>query len=248
MQDDAPKATRCERVIAEMASGSGVDRLGLGEERASARDDPGDPPRACEHDRVGRSSPHLVEAVESLDGRGIGLGSPQEVADTNAGKLALHAFAALPESDRDPIRERTAAGPVVARARCRARRGAEIIRCGETRLGPDARRSRVERRSTRSYGRPHRDDVRESRSGKARRLANRRQNASLKSGRRRMGIMNTLDISAYPIRYDRHARRKGVAARAMASRSRTSTRTPGDGVQKPRAPTQGTGPIAHVSS
>src|SRR4051794_5633502 len=121
LQTDALKAAGCERVFTEKASGSRGDRPKLAEALAFARDNKGDTLVVWKLDRLGRSLPHLIEAVKSLDERGIGFRSLKESIDTttSTGKLVFHVFAALAEFERDIIRERTAAVLVAARARGR---------------------------------------------------------------------------------------------------------------------------------
>jgi DNA invertase Pin-like site-specific DNA recombinase len=72
-------------------------------------------------DRLGRSLAHLVETVQALAERNVGLRSLQEQLDTttSGGKLIFHLFASLAEFERDLIRERTNAGLTAARARGR---------------------------------------------------------------------------------------------------------------------------------
>ena len=69
-------------------------------------------------DRLGRSLRDLIDVVNSLQDRGVGLRSLQEAIDTTtpAGKLTFHIFAALAEFERDMIRERTTAGRSVEKA------------------------------------------------------------------------------------------------------------------------------------
>ena len=63
----------------------------------------------------------LIETVEGLAARGIGLRSLTEAIDTttSGGKLIFHIFGALAEFERGVIRERTRAGLDAARARGR---------------------------------------------------------------------------------------------------------------------------------
>jgi DNA invertase Pin-like site-specific DNA recombinase len=70
-------------------------------------------------DRLGRSLPHLITTLTSLEDRGIGFKSLTENIDTttSGGKLIFHVFGALAEFERNLIRERTQAGLVAARAR-----------------------------------------------------------------------------------------------------------------------------------
>ena len=77
-------------------------------------------------DRFGRSLRDLIDVVNSLQDRGVGLRSLQEAIDTTtpAGKLTFHIFAALAEFERDMIRERTSAGLAAAHKRGRGHRTA----------------------------------------------------------------------------------------------------------------------------
>lgn len=70
------------------------------------------------HGRLGRSMSHLVDTVRDPDRRGIGFRSLTEGIDTAAsgGALVFHLFGALARFERDPIRERTRAGPSAAAA------------------------------------------------------------------------------------------------------------------------------------
>ena len=63
----------------------------------------------------------LIEMVNLLDEKGIGLKSIHESIDTSSssGKLIFHIFGALAEFERNLIRERTQAGLQAARARGR---------------------------------------------------------------------------------------------------------------------------------
>ena len=74
-----------------------------------------------QNDRLGRSLAHLVETVNSLAARGIGLKSLNDPIDTSTsqGRLVFNLFASLAEFERDLIRERTQAGISAARARGR---------------------------------------------------------------------------------------------------------------------------------
>ena len=77
-------------------------------------------------DRLGRNLRHLVNTVEELNGRGVGLkvlsGQGASIDTTTpAGKLIFGIFASLAEFERDLISERTKAG--LASARARGRKG-----------------------------------------------------------------------------------------------------------------------------
>jgi len=72
-------------------------------------------------DRLGRSLPHLIEAIRDLEGRGVGFKSVQESIDTTTpgGRLVFHVFGALASFERELIQERTLAGLAAARERGR---------------------------------------------------------------------------------------------------------------------------------
>lgn len=72
-------------------------------------------------DRLARSLKDLIGKVEELEERGVEFMSLTESLDTTTpgGKLVFHVFGALAEFEREVIRERTAAGLAVARARGR---------------------------------------------------------------------------------------------------------------------------------
>jgi DNA invertase Pin-like site-specific DNA recombinase len=72
-------------------------------------------------DRLGRSLKNLVELVQMLIQKKIGLCSVNDPIDTTTsqGRLVFNIFASLAEFERDLIRERTQAGLHAARARGR---------------------------------------------------------------------------------------------------------------------------------
>jgi DNA invertase Pin-like site-specific DNA recombinase len=72
-------------------------------------------------DRLGRSLTHLIEIVNELLTRKVGLKSLNDPIDTTTahGRLVFNIFASLAEFERDIIRERTNAGLAAARARGR---------------------------------------------------------------------------------------------------------------------------------
>jgi len=75
-------------------------------------------------DRLGRNTKHLIEIVEELDQRHVGLKTLTGFdidTSTAHGRLALHMFAALAEYERALIQERIMAG--IAAARARGRKG-----------------------------------------------------------------------------------------------------------------------------
>lgn len=85
-------------------------------------------------DRLGRSLPHLIETVRSLEASGIGFRSLTEHLDTTTsnGRLVFHLFGALAEFERELIRERTKAG--LAAARARGRKGGRPAKLNPERL------------------------------------------------------------------------------------------------------------------
>ena len=119
LQHDALRDSGCERVFTDTASGARAARPGLAAALEACR--AGDILVVWKLDRLGRSLADLVETVQTLAARGIGLRSLQEQLDTTSsgGKLIFHLFAALAEFERDLIRERTKAGLAAARARGR---------------------------------------------------------------------------------------------------------------------------------
>ena len=119
LQLDALKAAGCERTYEERASGAQRDRPELKAALGYMRD--GDTLVVWKLDRLARSLKQLIDTVEDLGSRGIGLRSLTEAIDTttSGGKLIFHIFAALAEFERAVIRERTLAGLAAARARGR---------------------------------------------------------------------------------------------------------------------------------
>ncbi len=119
LQRDALTGAGCERLFVEKASGAQRERPALCEALAFMRAE--DTLVVWRLDRLARSIKQLIETVEDLEGRGIGLRSLTEAVDTttSGGKLVFHIFAALAEFERSIIRERTMAGLAAARARGR---------------------------------------------------------------------------------------------------------------------------------
>jgi DNA invertase Pin-like site-specific DNA recombinase len=116
LQLDALKAAGCEKVFIEKASGAQRDRPELLAALGSLR--AGDSLVVWKLDRLARSLKQLIETVELLESRDIGLRSLTEAIDTTTagGKLVFHVFGALAEFERSIIRERTKAGLEAARA------------------------------------------------------------------------------------------------------------------------------------
>ncbi len=119
LQLDALRSAGCERVFEEKTSGAQRERPELRAALEYVRQ--GDTLVVWKLDRLARSLKQLIETVELLLGRGIGLRSLTESIDTGSagGKLVFHVFGALAEFERSIIRERTKAGLEAARARGR---------------------------------------------------------------------------------------------------------------------------------
>jgi DNA invertase Pin-like site-specific DNA recombinase len=117
LQQDALHKAGCSKIFTDTASGAKTERIGLDAALAYVRK--GDTLVVWRLDRLGRSLPHLISTMTSLEERGIGFKSLTENIDTttSGGKLIFHIFGALAEFERNLIRERTQAGLVAARAR-----------------------------------------------------------------------------------------------------------------------------------
>ena len=111
-----------EAIYEDHASGKRDDRPGLAACLKALRN--GDALVVWKLDRLGRSLKHLVETVDGLNERGVGLkvltgqGARLDTASPS-GRLVFGIFAALAEFERELIRERTIAGLAAARARGR---------------------------------------------------------------------------------------------------------------------------------
>ncbi|OKP00819.1 recombinase family protein [Xenorhabdus eapokensis] len=119
LQTDALYKAGCDRVFQDTVSGAKTDRPGLNATLAYLRD--GDVLAVWRLDRLGRSLPHLIETIGTLEARGVGFRSLTENIDTttSGGRLIFHVFGALGQFERDLIRERTKAGLMAAAARGR---------------------------------------------------------------------------------------------------------------------------------
>jgi len=117
LQLDALQAAGCEKLFVEKASSAQRDRPELLAALDYLRT--GDSLVVWKLDRLARSLKQLIETVELLESRSIGLRSLTEAIDTTTagGKLVFHVFGALAEFERSIIRERTKAGLDAARAR-----------------------------------------------------------------------------------------------------------------------------------
>ena len=119
MQIDALQLAGCERIYQDTASGAKSIRPELVKLLAEVRS--GDTVVIWKLDRLGRSLKHLVELVDELASRQIGLQSLNDPVDTThaQGRLVFNLFASLAEFERELIKERTQAGLSAARARGR---------------------------------------------------------------------------------------------------------------------------------
>ena len=109
---------RKELIFFDKLSGTKVDRPGLLACNQAFRR--GDTLVVWRLDRLGRSMRHLVNMIEDLKARGIGIRSISDgMIDTTsgAGELVLNIFSALAQFERRLIQERTKAGLAAARAR-----------------------------------------------------------------------------------------------------------------------------------
>ena len=123
-QRDALLAAGVEpaRIYEDMASGRRDDRPGLAACLKATQ--PGNTLVLWKLDRLGRDLRHLVNTVEDLRTRGVGLkvltGAGAQIdTGTANGRLAFGIFAAFAEFERELIAERTMAGLAAARARGR---------------------------------------------------------------------------------------------------------------------------------
>lgn len=119
LQLDALQESGCERIFEETASGAKRDRPELKAVLDFMR--AGDNLVVWKLDRLARSTRQLLETVEALELRGIGLKIlTQNIDTTNAGgRLIFTVFSAIAEFEREIIRERARDGLDAARSRGR---------------------------------------------------------------------------------------------------------------------------------
>src|SRR3984885_13477705 len=119
LQIRALQEAGCKKIYEERMSGVKADRPSLNDLLNHLRK--GDVLIIWKLDRLGRSLKNLVEVVNQLMERKIGLQSLNDPVDTTTshGRLTFNLFASLAEFERDIIRERTQAGLSAARARGR---------------------------------------------------------------------------------------------------------------------------------
>ncbi|KQZ00716.1 hypothetical protein ASD45_07510 [Pseudolabrys sp. Root1462] len=120
LQVDALERFSCE-IIFKDEGHSGASRNRPGLERCLSQLKVGDDLVVWKLDRLGRSLQHLLEVVNDLDRRRIGLASLSEAINTGSpgGVLVFHIMAALAQFERALISERTKAGMHSARQRGR---------------------------------------------------------------------------------------------------------------------------------
>ena len=119
IQIDALRQAGCEQLYREVCSGARAERPVLDELLRHLRR--GDVLVIWKLDRLGRSLKHLVELIDELNAKEVGLQSLHDPIDTTTpqGRLCFNVFASLAEFERDLIQERTQAGLTSARARGR---------------------------------------------------------------------------------------------------------------------------------
>ncbi len=119
LQIDALEDAGCSRIFTDRASGTKVDRPELAQCLDYLRD--GDSLIVWKLERLGRSLPHLIELVGTLNARDVEFVSVKDNIDTSTatGRLIFHLMASLAEFERDLIRERTLAGLAVAKEKGR---------------------------------------------------------------------------------------------------------------------------------
>ena len=118
-QLDALEKAGCQKIFVETESGTKADRTELKTMLEFARE--GDTVVVYRLDRLARSLRNLLQIVDDLTRRGIGLQSLTEAIDTStpSGRLAVHVFASLAQFEAEQVRLRCAAGRAAAIARGR---------------------------------------------------------------------------------------------------------------------------------
>lgn len=119
LQLDALREAGCGRIFEETASGAQRARPAFSAALDFMR--VGDSLVVWKLDRLARSTRQLLETVEALEQRGIGLKVLTQNMDTTSagGRLIFIVFSAIAEFERAMIRERTRAGLDAARSRGR---------------------------------------------------------------------------------------------------------------------------------
>ena len=119
LQTDALAAAGVARIYTDHVSSRVERRPQL--DALLERVDAGDTIVVWRLDRLARSLRELIDLVNTLGERGVGLRSLTEQIDTTTpgGRLLFHIMGSIAEFERDLIRERTMAGLQAARARGR---------------------------------------------------------------------------------------------------------------------------------
>jgi DNA invertase Pin-like site-specific DNA recombinase len=118
-QTDRLNEAGCKRVFVDVMTGKAASRPEWDKLLDQLR--AGDVLVILRFDRIGRSLKHLIDVVNDLHEREVGLlVLDQDINTTTpAGKFMFHIFGAVAEFERDLIRERTMDGLASARARGR---------------------------------------------------------------------------------------------------------------------------------
>jgi DNA invertase Pin-like site-specific DNA recombinase len=119
LQYDALRQEGCEHIFQEKLSGSKKERPELAKLLTTIQAN--DIVIIWKLDRLGRSLTDLIEIVNTIHAKRVGLKSLNDPIDTTTaqGRLIFNLFASLAEFEREVIRERTIAGLKAARARGR---------------------------------------------------------------------------------------------------------------------------------
>jgi DNA invertase Pin-like site-specific DNA recombinase len=119
LQIDALQKSGCSKIYQEVVSGAKSERKELTAILEHCRE--GDTIVVWKLDRLGRSLRHLVELINFLSEKKVGLISLNDPIDTTTaqGRLCFNIFSSLAEFEREMIRERTQAGLSAARSRGR---------------------------------------------------------------------------------------------------------------------------------
>ncbi len=117
MQVEALTAAGADEIRPEKGSGRGRSRPVFNSLLADLR--AGDVLVCWKLDRVGRSTRHLLEIVEDLNERGIGLIATTQAIDTTTpmGRFFVTVLSAVAELEAETIKERISAGIISARCR-----------------------------------------------------------------------------------------------------------------------------------
>jgi hypothetical protein len=117
------------QLFADKASGARDDRPGL--QQALAYVQPGDCLIGWKLDRLGRSLPHLLQIVTTLQAQGVAFRSLTEQMDTTPpqGAFLFSVFGALAQYERALTQERIKAGLAAAKRRFAGPLGSNAPRC-----------------------------------------------------------------------------------------------------------------------